>query len=101
MYPKCFEIDNKRTSRFSSVCLKNIIFLNIGFFLSVLQNKTTFRFSSLVSVRTALISDTQNPEICGYSTCQNEAKTEKKICWLVTSLPLYLKSVVVRTDHKV
>ena len=67
-------------------------------------------FTRLSYVCTALISGTQNPEISGLSTAhaykyrtkhqvKKEAKTEKE--WhFVTSLPLYLENIAVRTDHK-
>ena len=76
--------------------------------LSALQNNT-------------LVSNTQNPEISRFQihrilekiTIMNAYKYKTKrqaklkqrqnkigFCWLVTSLPLYLKSTAVLTDHK-
>ena len=64
----------------------------------------------MVCIGTALISDTQNSEIKEFSTThaykiKRQAKMKRKNgiflgSWLVTSLPLYLKSEGVRTDHK-
>ena len=59
-------------------------------------------------VQTALISETQNPEISGFqlrmriNTKPNDKQkwSEERInwyfCWLVTSLPMYLKGIAVR-----
>ena len=63
------------------------------------------------SVGKPLVFDTQNPEISGFQlrmrintkpNC-NQKLSEERIkmtfCWLVTSLPMYLKSIGLRTDH--
>ena len=64
------------------------------FFITCLRNRTTLRFDFLHSFmvcahNSALVSNTHNPEISGFSNCaslwiqnqtesKNEAKTEKK-----------------------
>ena len=63
-------------------------------------------------MRKPLLFDTQNPEISGFSTAhaynyktKRHAKMKQDrekwhFCWLITILPMYLKSRGLRTDHE-
>ena len=77
------------------------------------QHYVSIFFTRLWSVRKPLLFDTKNPGISGFSTAHaHKYKTKRQakmkrdsrkkwhFCWLVTRLPLYLKSMGLRTDHK-
>ena len=77
------------------------------------QHHVSIFFTRLWSVRKPLLFDTQDPEISGFSTAhaykyktKRQAKMKRRtaekwyFCWLVTSLPMYLKSRGLHTDHK-
>ena len=89
----------------------NLFYLDKFFVCVTEQHYVSIFFIRLWSVRKPLLFDTQNPGILGFSTAhkyktKRQAKMKRDsrkkwhFCWLVTRLPLYLKSMGLRTDHK-
>ena len=76
------------------------------------QHYVSIFFTRLWSVGKPRLFDTENPEISGFQlrmrintkpNC-NQKLSEERIkmtfCWLITSLPMYQKSIDLPTDHK-